>query len=65
MEYIISHQEVVDNGDTIGTPCIICGEPVLFSHDEFKRFERGLHVNTKICDKCKAAIMWTRSAMTE
>ena len=65
MEYVISHQEVVNNGDTVGTSCIICGEPVLFSHDEFERFKRGLHVQSKVCDKCKAAIMWVRSAMTE
>ena len=65
MEYIISRQEVVNNGDTVGTSCIICGEPVLFSHDEFERFKRGLHVQSKVCDKCKAAIMQARSAMTE
>ena len=60
MEYIMSHQEVVNKGDTVGTSCIICGEPVLFSHDEFERFKRGLHVDSKVCNQCKAAVKWTR-----
>lgn len=60
MEYIISHQEVVNNGDTLGTSCIICGEPVLFSHNEFERFKRGFHVDSKVCNQCKAAVKWTR-----
>ena len=61
MEYVMSHQEVVNNGDTVGTSCIICGEPVLFSHDEFERFKKGLHVNLKVCDQCKAAVRWART----
>lgn len=65
MEYVISRQEVVNKGDTVGTSCIICGEPVLFSHDEFERFKRGLHVGSKVCNQCKAAVMWARSTMTE
>ncbi len=63
MEYIISHQEVVNIGDTVGTSCIICGEPVLFSYNEFERFKRGLHVDSKVCDKCKAAVKWARIQM--
>ena len=65
MEYIMSHQEVVNKGDTVGTSCIICGETVIFSHDEFERYKKGLHVQSKVCDKCKVAIMWAKSAMTE
>lgn len=61
MEYVISHQEVVDNGDTVGTSCIICGEPVLFSHNEFERFKKGLHVDSKVCNQCKAAVKWART----
>jgi hypothetical protein len=63
MEYIISHQEVVNIGDTVGTSCIICGEPVLFSHNEFERFKRGLHVDSKVCNQCKAAVKWVRTQM--
>ncbi len=60
MEYAISHQEVIDNGDTVGISCIICGEPVLFSHNEFERFKRGLHADSKVCDQCKAAVRWAK-----
>lgn len=60
MEYIMSHQEVVNIGDTVGTSCIICGEPVLFSHNEFERFKKGLHVDSKVCNQCKAAVKWVR-----
>jgi len=60
MEYIISHQEVVNNGDTVGTSCIICGDPVLFSHNEFERYKKGLHVDSKVCNQCKAAVKWAK-----
>lgn len=60
MEYIMSHQDVVDNGDTVGTPCIICGKSVLFSHDEFERYKKGLHIDSKVCDQCKAAVRWAK-----
>jgi hypothetical protein len=63
MEYIMSHQEVVNIGDTVGTSCIICGEPVLFSHNEFERFKKGLHVDSKVCNQCKAAVKWARTQM--
>ncbi len=63
MEYIMSHQNVVDNGDAVGNSCIICGEPVLFSHDEFERYKKGLHVNSKVCNQCKAAVRWTKIQM--
>lgn len=63
MEYIISHQEVVNIGDTVGISCIICGEPVLFSHNEFERFKKGLHVDSKVCNQCKAAVKWVRTQM--
>lgn len=56
MEYIMSHQEVVNKGDTVGTSCIICGDPVLFSHNEFE----GLHIDSKVCNQCKAAVKWAK-----
>ena len=60
MDYIISHQEVVDNGDTVATSCIICGEPVPFSHNEYERYKRGLYVDPKVCNQCKAAVRWAK-----
>ena len=60
MEYMISDQKMLDNGDIIGTSCIICGDPVIFSHNEFKRYKKGLHVDSKVCNQCKAAVKWAK-----
>lgn len=63
MEYVMSHQEVVNIEDTVGISCIICGEPVLFSHNEFERYKKGLHIDSKVCNQCKAAVRWAKIQM--
>lgn len=40
--------------------CIICNEPVILSENEVQLMRSGHHVCSKICDKCKHAIIRMR-----
>ena len=42
-------------------PCIICDESVRLSNEEEELLKRGLTVGSKICDKCKQAILYIRN----
>lgn len=45
------------------TPCIVCGEYVALNEMEEAALSYGRHVSSKICDKCKAAILYMREQM--
>ena len=45
--------------------CLVCGEPVALEEWEEARFDYGLPIHSKICDKCKAAILYTREQMEQ
>lgn len=47
------------------TECIVCNEPVELSEIEVSRLRHGLHINSKICDKCKQAILYIRNEIKE
>lgn len=40
--------------------CIICGEPVELTPNEELSLRRGFHIDSKVCDKCREAILHTR-----
>lgn len=44
-------------------PCIICDEAVELTEMEEARLDYGHHVGSKVCDKCKAAILYMREQM--
>lgn len=43
--------------------CLICGEPVPLTEMEESRLNYGMDIHSKICDKCKAAILYMREQM--
>lgn len=49
----------------LGVSCIICGEFVPLSEKECLMVEHGLHMESKVCDKCKAAVMEMRKYKEE
>jgi hypothetical protein len=46
------------------TNCLVCGEPVLLSQWEEIKLCHGGYIQGKICDKCKAAILYMREKMS-
>ena len=40
--------------------CIICGELVELTPNEELSLHRGFHIDSKVCDKCREAILHTR-----
>lgn len=45
------------------TKCIVCEEAVLLTQHEEHMLRCGKDVPTKICDKCKNAILYIRSQL--
>lgn len=43
--------------------CLVCGKPVALDEQEEMRLDYGLPIHSKICDKCKAAILYMREQM--
>ena len=41
--------------------CIICSEPVELTEMETAQLEYGHHIHSKVCDKCRMAIMYLRN----
>ena len=45
--------------------CIICGDGVRLTDEEVMSMKYGRHLETKICDKCKQAILHIRKQLDE
>lgn len=45
--------------------CLICGEPVPLTEMEESRLDYGLPIHSKVCDKCKVAILYMREQMEQ
>lgn len=43
--------------------CIICGESVELTEMEEAQLRYGRYIHSKVCDKCKAAILYMREQM--
>ena len=43
--------------------CIVCGESVILDEREVSMLEYGLPIHSKVCDKCRAAILHMREQM--
>ena len=43
--------------------CIICGEAVELTEMEEEQLRYGHYIHSKVCDKCKAAILYMRKQM--
>lgn len=48
----------------LSTPCIICGESIPLNDMEELALDHGHHIHGKVCDKCKAAILYIREQMS-
>ena len=53
------------NPDSFGlcACCIICGESVPLTPNDVISLEHGHDIHSKVCDKCKAAILRMRELM--
>lgn len=49
----------------LATPCIVCGESIPMEPNEEEAYLHGFYVHNKICDKCKAAILYMREQMEQ
>jgi hypothetical protein len=45
--------------------CLICGDPVPLTEMEESALRYGHHIHGKVCDKCKAAILYMREQMEQ
>ena len=43
--------------------CLVCGEPVPLTEMEESMVRYGRNIHSKICDKCRAAILHMREQM--
>ena len=50
---------------TLSISCLICEEPVELNEMELARLNHGLDIHSKICDKCKKAILHYRKELEE
>ena len=50
-------------GARLSIACLVCGEPVVLEEWEEMRLDCGLPIHSKICDKCRAAILYMREQM--
>jgi hypothetical protein len=41
-------------------PCLICDESVDLTDDDVAAMNHGRHIRSKVCDKCKQAILHMR-----
>lgn len=46
------------------TSCIVCGESVLLTEQEEISLQYGHSIHSKVCDKCKAAVLYMREHMS-
>lgn len=47
----------------LSVSCLVCGESVRLDPQEELGLRYGNHIYSKICDKCKAAILYAREQM--
>lgn len=45
------------------TSCLICGESVPLTELEELQIRHGMNIHSKICDKCREAILYMRKQM--
>lgn len=46
------------------TKCIVCDEPIVLSQWDEMTLRHGGHIHSKMCDKCRAAILYMREQMS-
>ena len=49
----------------LGTPCIVCGKSVPLTENEALLVGRGHCIHSKVCDKCKEAVVYIREQLKE
>ena len=50
---------------SLGTYCIICGESVPLTQNEEMSLRYGHCIHSKVCDKCKAAVLRMREQVEQ
>lgn len=68
MEYKIYNNKAEIDSTMFGkmclcAPCIVCGESIPLDSWEASSLHYGHHIPSKICDQCKAAILYMREQM--
>lgn len=47
----------------LATPCMICGEGIEYTEEENLKLLHGHCIHSKICDKCKNAVLHIRKQL--
>lgn len=63
MENTATVRRTQDSIFHLGISCLVCGEPVPLTEMEESRLRHGMSIHSKICDKCKAAVLHMREQM--
>lgn len=58
-----NQNDTCSNNGRLGKPCIVCGETAYLTLEEESRVRYGLNIESKICDKCRQAILYMREQM--
>ena len=45
---------------TLSIGCLICSECIPLTTEEILKLEHGMNIHSKVCDKCKRAILHIR-----
>lgn len=46
-----------------GVGCLICGETVPLTDNEVEMLRHNMHIHSKVCDKCKQAVLHIRKQL--
>ena len=63
MEKVIVSKSEYGNGWYYTMPCIICDESVKLTDEEYKMMQAGHRLRSRVCDKCKQAVLHMRDRM--
>jgi hypothetical protein len=56
-------EKCIVNLPRLGVDCIICGETIELTPNEEASLYYGHSIGSKVCDKCKQAVLYIREKM--
>lgn len=59
------HINLKETKCVLSKACLICGEGIILTENEKEALYCGYHIDNKVCDKCKQAILYIRKQMEE
>lgn len=55
--------KITQSGSYLAMPCLICGDSVMLTSREEMSLQYGRHIHSKVCDKCREAVLCMREQM--